>query len=389
MAPFSETRPNPMIPVAGDYLIDHTLAMLKGAGVNDVTLVVGHKGDCLREHLTDENTDGMSITFIDQGKPAGIGKAIQKAKGSFRPGDHFFLVYSDTLTTANIFSVVYQAHCLRSEPVAAISHARSGEQYGNVYLGADTRITKIIEKPNKKEKLGNYVLSGVFIMTMTLFDLLEKHSGDMEKTLKALVKKEFLRATIWENEWLDLAYPWDILAANRALMDSWGEAVIDQSVHLSGATVKGPVRIAEGVEIMPGTVLEGPAYIGPGSFIGHNVLVRPYTSIGAGSVIGQSTELKNCVLFDKVTVGRLSFIGDSVVGEGANIGSGAMTINHNIDESEVKVKVNGKMKQTGLSKLGAFVGDDAFVGASNTIAAGSIISHGAKIDHNISKLTKR
>lgn len=389
MAPFSETRPNPLIPVAGEYVIDHTLRMLKKAGVNDVILVVGHHGDRLKKRLGEENKSGMAITFVNQGKPDGIGKAILKAKKSFGPGDHFFLVYSDTLTTDNIFSVVYQAHCLNSEPVAAISHAKSSEQYGNVYFGADTRITKIIEKPKKEEGLGNYVLAGVFVMTYALFDALEKSSGNMEKALKTLIKKEFVRATLWENEWFDLAYPWDILSANKAVMDTWQEARIHASVLLSGATVKGPVRIEKGVEISSGAVLEGPAYIGAGSFIGHNALIRPYTAIGANSVIGQSSELKNCVLFPKVTVGRLSFIGDSVVGENVNVGSGTMTINHNVDSSEVSVKVNGKKKLTGLTKLGAFIGDDAFVGASNTIGAGSIIGHDVKIDHNISAPTKK
>jgi len=389
MIPFSATRPKPMIPVAGEPVIGHTLRLLKEAGVRHVNLVTGHRGERLRHAFSDDSYLDMRVTLIDQGAPGGIGKAVLAAKDRFTPGENFFLVYSDTLTTENIFSVTHQTHCLRNEPVAAISHARQSEKYGNVYLDADTRITRLVEKPKKQQGLSNYVLSGVFIMNSSIFALLEKSKGDMVKALGALIKKETFRAAIWDADWLDLAYPWDILAANRALMDQWREARIDRSVTLRGAMVSGAVRIEKGAEISPGAVLEGPCYIGAGSFVGHNALIRPYTSVGARSIIGQSAELKNCVLFPGAQVGRLSFIGDSVIGENADLGAGVMTINHPIDEAEISVTLNRTRRATGLNKLGAFIGDDARIGASNSIAAGSIVKSGVTIDHNISVPRKR
>jgi bifunctional UDP-N-acetylglucosamine pyrophosphorylase/glucosamine-1-phosphate N-acetyltransferase len=170
-------------------------------------------------------------------------------------------------------------------------------------------------------------------------------------------------------------------------MNTWSVASIHRSVHLSGASVKGPVVIGEGVQIMPGATLEGPSYIGPKSFIGHNALIRPYTAIGAGAVLGQCVETKNCVVFPGVEIGRLSFIGDSVIGEGVHIGSGVMTINQKIDGSLIPVSVNGETVDTGVVKLGSFVGDHAVIGASNTLAAGSIVGPKAVIDHNATLVT--
>jgi bifunctional UDP-N-acetylglucosamine pyrophosphorylase/glucosamine-1-phosphate N-acetyltransferase len=384
MAPFSATRPNPMIPVAGQYVIDHIISLLKGAGVNDVNIVVGHKKEKMRGHFSEAAPHGVSVHFTDQGKPEGIGKAILKARDRFSPGENILLVYADTMTTNNIFNVAIQSFGLSNEPTAAICLTESGEKYGNVYLDSGTKITKIIEKPGKKEGLGNYVLAGVFVLPFKFFDFLDKAGADMEKALKTVIKSMSLRAAIWDGDWLDMAYPWDILTANKSIMDTWSFAEVHQSVTIAGSALKGPVRISEGVEIMPGAVMEGPAYIGPGSFIGHNVLIRPYTCIGANSVIGHGAELKNCVIFPGAQVGRSCFIGDSVIGEGVKLGAGVMTINHRTDQSPVRVKINKAAMETGRAKLGAFIGDGAVVGAYNSIAAGTVIEAGRIIDHNCS-----
>lgn len=384
MKPFSMTRPNPMIPVGGEYVIDHTLRLLKEAGVSLVNLVIGHKGDLLREHLAEGHPSGLSINFIDQGEPKGIGKAVLKAKDKFAPGEYFMLVYSDTLTTENIFSVTLQSFSLCNEPTASVCHTVSGEKYGNVYISQDAEITRFVEKPKKTEKLGNYVFAGVFVLPASFFDYLEQAKGDMEKALKALIKKDTLHASIWEKEWLDMAYPWDVLKANRSILDTWTNAVIHDSVEVRGAVLKGPVHISEGVEIKSGAVLQGPAYIGPGCFIGHNSLIRPYTCIGAGSVIGQSAELKNCVIFPNTKVGRLSFIGDSVVGEKADIGAGTMTINRFVNRKAIPIRLNNKTIKSDMEKLGSFIGDGAIIGAAHTIAPGTIVEAGRMIEHNYS-----
>lgn len=389
MIPFSETRPKPMIPVAGEYVIKHTLSQLQKAGVRNVDIVCGHKSDLLKKELDSDSIPGMKINFIEQTGSATIGNAILSAKERFVKGEQFFLVYADTLTTANIFSAAYQTHCQNGEPVAAISHTSNSAHYGNVYLGQDALITKLVEKPGKKSGLANYVLAGVFYLHSGIFDYLAKTKGNMEKALKQMISKENLRAALWEHDWLDLAMPWDILSANMAIMSGWNSAVIHKSVTLSGVTVRGSVRIDEGVEINPGAILEGPLYIGANSFIGNDALIRPFTSISANCIIGQSAELKNCVLMQNVNIGRLCFIGDSVVGEGARIGAGCMAINHPIAGGNVKVRIGNKNIDSGLEKLGVLIGDNAYIGASNIIGAGTVVKAGKMIDHNISLPSSR
>lgn len=49
-------------------------------------------------------------------------------------------------------------------------------------------------------------------------------------------------------------------------------------------------------------------------------------------------ELKNCVVLDKSEIGRLSFVGDSVIGENVDIGAGCMTVNRNTNWEKIQVK---------------------------------------------------
>jgi bifunctional UDP-N-acetylglucosamine pyrophosphorylase/glucosamine-1-phosphate N-acetyltransferase len=277
--------------------------------------------------------------------------------------------------------------------------APSTDLYGNVYLDKDVQITRIVEKPHwetsgTSTSGGNYVLAGVFILSSAFFSLLKTVNGDVKRGFDLLIDQNSLFASIFEGDWIDLGYPWNIIDANKLLMKSFAYGHIANSVQFDGSvTIRGPVYIEEDVFIKAGAIINGPCYIGKGSFIGNNVLVREYTSIGNHCTIGFGVELKNCVLFDNCKVGRLSFIGDSVLGEGVEIGSGVMTVNNLMNDESVKVKINpgthnrvSVLTDSHLKKLGAFIGDNAKVGASTTLLPGTVISSGTYIPHQGSQI---
>lgn len=382
LSPFTATRPKPMINVGGRFILENTIGLLKESGINVINIVVGHKADAITKYFEMGTDFGVNIHYIYQEKLTGIGDAVYRVKDRFNPGEYFILVYGDTITAENIFNYTMQSFNMAKEPVASVCLTPSTKMFGNVYLDNEMRITKIIEKPRKGD-LGNYVLSGVFILPSSFFSILEKTKLNMEKALERLISEMGLRASIWEEEWIDMAYPWDILIANKIIMDSWEKASISKSVQFKGdVRIDGPVVIEDNVEIRSGTIIEGPSFIGSGSFIGNNVLIRKYTSVGKGCTIGYGVELKNCILFGNSRVGRLSFIGDSVIGSNVDIGSGTMTINGNLDRSTVKTTVNRKVMDTHLNKLGTFIGDDAVVGSGNTLMAGAVIDTKVKIPHH-------
>jgi UDP-N-acetylglucosamine diphosphorylase / glucose-1-phosphate thymidylyltransferase / UDP-N-acetylgalactosamine diphosphorylase / glucosamine-1-phosphate N-acetyltransferase / galactosamine-1-phosphate N-acetyltransferase len=382
LVPFSATRPKAMTVVAGGSLMRRTLTHLREVGVTDVTVVLGQNGEKVNAAFGDGQDLGVHLTYVEQERPGGIADAILRARGRFIPGEYFVLVYGDVVTSANPFNQALQSFNSFKSPIACVClPGPPTARYGNVYLSG-TRITRIIEKP-ATAGLGNYVLAGVFVLPMEVFTLVERSGGDMEKVFGELVRKPGLNASIWEEGWIDVEYPWDVLAANSMVMDTWEEARISRHAAIEGnVTLTGPVRIERGSVIKAGAVLAGPCYIGRNCYVGNNVLVRSYTSLGAASSIGYGVELKNCVLFGNSKIGRLSFVGDSVIGENVDVGSGTMTINENTDRTPVSVDVRGEHVDSGLSKLGAFIGDDVKVGAGNTLAAGTVLIPGTNIAHH-------
>ena len=374
--PFSNTRPIPMISVAGKALLDNSLFQLKKAGINDVYIIVGHHKEIIQDFVAEKSDSGMNIHCLEQKNNGGIGDAVLTVKEKISPGEYFLLIYGDTLTDENIYSKTQQSFHSFKCPVASICLPPSNESFGNVFLNAQMKINKIVEKP-KGNNFGNYVLSGVFVLPESFFGLLEKSKRSMEKALKALAKEGELMASMWENEWLDIVYPWEILKANRIILDSWNESSIAKSAIMeSNVTMQGVVNIEEGVVIKAGAVLEGPCSIGKGSYVGNNSLIRSYTSLGNNCSIGYGVELKNCVVLDNSGIGRLSFVGDSVIGENVDIGAGCMTVNRNLGWEKVQIKNGKTILPSGLKKLGAFIGDNVIVGAGNTIQPGTVISPG-------------
>ncbi|HIE42889.1 MAG TPA: nucleotidyltransferase family protein, partial [Nitrospinaceae bacterium] len=168
ISPFSETRPISMIGVAGRTLLDNTFALLKNAGINDIFVVVGHKSEKLIERLQEQDHNGLNLHYVEQKRKMGIGDAVLQVKNKISPGEYFLLLYGDTLTAENIFIKVQQSFHAFKCPVASICLPPSNQMFGNVFLNARMEITKIIEKP-KGNNLGNYVLSGVFVLPSSFF----------------------------------------------------------------------------------------------------------------------------------------------------------------------------------------------------------------------------
>ena len=254
----------------------------------------------------------------------------------------------------------------------------SSKEFGNVYLDHEMKISRLVEKPSDDQ--ANYVFAGIFVLFPNIFELLDMYNNDISQCYDNIIGTGGLQACLWERGWIDMIFPWHILVANRMLMKSWETAYIDKSAKLLGHVhLEGAVRIGPNVTIESGTVLKGPCYIGENSYIGNNSLIRNYSAIGPNSTVGYGSELKNCVLFGSNDIGRLSFVGDSVIGENTTTGSGLTTVNHSAEYLPVICKTQNGNVETGLTKLGAFFGDNVKIGVRHVTGPGSILNSGSKI----------
>jgi UDP-N-acetylglucosamine diphosphorylase / glucose-1-phosphate thymidylyltransferase / UDP-N-acetylgalactosamine diphosphorylase / glucosamine-1-phosphate N-acetyltransferase / galactosamine-1-phosphate N-acetyltransferase len=140
-----------------------------------------------------------------------------------------------------------------------------------------------------------------------------------------------------------------------------------------GVHVEGSVYLHPTVKLPAHATIIGPAWIGakteirPGAFIRGNVIV------GEGCVLGNACEFKNCLLMDGVQVPHFSYVGDSILGNGAHLAAGVICSNLRLDQRPIVVQGADANFQTDLRKLGAIVGDNAEVGCNAVLNPGTLL----------------
>ena len=139
-------------------------------------------------------------------------------------------------------------------------------------------------------------------------------------------------------------------------------------------TFIGNYYVGEGTKIYPGTVIEGPVYIGKNVSIMPGAYVRPGTITGDKCVIGFNSEVKNSVIQDGAKIASLAFVGDSILGKSARIGSGVITANRRFDQQNIRLRQeNGEKLDTGTDFFGCILGDYARIGANSVTSPGTLI----------------
>jgi len=166
-----------------------------------------------------------------------------------------------------------------------------------------------------------------------------------------------------------IRYPWDLLRINEMLVGALDEDRIDGEIE-QGVTIHGHVIVGTGTRLLAGTYIEGNAVIGADCRIGPNCYIRGNTAIGDGCYIGQAVEVKNSILMAGVSMGHLSYCGDSIIGEQVNFGAGAITANFRHDGLTHRSMVQGVLVDTGRQKFGAIVGDGVHTGIHTAIYPG-------------------
>ena len=109
----------------------------------------------------------------------------------------------------------------------------------------------------------------------------------------------------------------------------------------------------EGAKII-NSYIEGCAYIGANTIVGPNAYLRGYNSIGNNCSVGGGTTIKNSILLDHVNAKHLAYIGDSVIGEDVNFGSGTQIANYRFDSDYINVMTERGWTNSGKKKLGDF-----------------------------------
>ncbi len=174
----------------------------------------------------------------------------------------------------------------------------------------------------------------------------------------------------------NVRYPWESLERKERILKY--ERDLRGNIHPS-VIMSGNIKIGKNTVISPYSVIQGPVVIGEGCEIRSGALIRPRTVIGDKVVVGHNSEVKNSIIFNEVKIASNVFVGDSVLGRGARLGSGTILGNRRFDQGMVTVKIGEKRVTTELEKFGCIIGDYSRLGANCTVSPGTLIGKHAWI----------
>ena len=185
---------------------------------------------------------------------------------------------------------------------------------------------------------------------------------DFEKTI---AKELFLRKE----------YPWELLPLISDYIMELGATLDPEKFDKIGDNI----WVAKSAKVAPSASLNGPLIIDEEAEIRHCAFIRGNAIVGKGAVVGNSTELKNCILFDLVQAPHYNYVGDSIYGYKAHTGAGVIASNLKADKSLVTVNFRGEKVPTGVKKFGAMIGDFGDIGCNTVMNPGTIIGRGTNV----------
>lgn len=202
LRPLTDVTPKPLLPVGGVPVIDTNIALLRRAGIRDITVSVRYKADMIRRHL------GGTVSYITEEKPLGTIGALAAMP---RDSRDIIVMNADLLTTFSI-EKMYLAHRDTDADitVAAIPYTVS---IPYAILDTDgTRVTGLREKPVSTYSAN----AGIYIIAPRIADTL---SADTPLDAPDLITRVIAtggRVTLHPHDgtWLDIGTPADYARAN-------------------------------------------------------------------------------------------------------------------------------------------------------------------------------
>ncbi|HSV14355.1 MAG TPA: putative sugar nucleotidyl transferase [Tepidisphaeraceae bacterium] len=156
---------------------------------------------------------------------------------------------------------------------------------------------------------------------------------------------------------------------------------LGNKVHLGPSCVldasKGPIVLAENVNIGANAVIQGPVYLGPHTQITPLALIRAGTSTGPMCKLGG--EVSNSVILGFTNKPHEGFLGDSYLGEWVNLGAGSTTSNLKNTYGEITMPVEGRQVKTGRRFMGSLIGDHSKCAIGTRLMTGSYVGYACMV----------
>lgn len=419
------TLPKVMHPLAGKPLLWHALRAAADLQPRQLVAVLGHGREQIEEFLAnDAALTALPITTALQADQRGTGHAVQCALAATGPLAGTVIVsYGDVpLLTGQTLAQLARRHTEDGNAVTVLSAVVPDPTgYGRIVRDASGAVRAIVEQRDADAatqaiteiNTGVYAFDGAI-----LSELITRISDDNAQG--ELYVTDVLKLAV------DAGHPVGALVAADASetegvndraqladMNARMRARLVRAAALSGVTVTDPAAtyldvdvqigpdslIEPGTHILAGTVVGSGCVIGPDttlaactveddahvirshceeSRIRAGAQVGPYTHLRVGSDIGEGAQVGAYVEIKKSTIGagvkahHLAYLGDTTIGEHANIGAGAITANY-----------DGTHKYPSTIGAHAFIGTNATLVTPVTIGDGGFVAAGSTITKDV------
>lgn len=407
--------------IGGRSLLGHVLAAARGLDPELLGVVVRHDRDAVAGHALELDPQAH---IADQDAIKGTGRAawcalqtLDAAAGGEVSGAVVVLAGDVPLLGTDTLTELLAAHAAERAAVTVLTTRVSDPSgYGRIVRDETGGVARIVEHRDASvtERDIDEINTSVYV-----FDAAVLRTGlaTLQQGLDSGAATTNAQGEVYLTDVLALAHAHGPVRAvmtpdtvsvegvnDRVQLAALGaelnRRVLERAMR-AGVTVVDPaatwvdvtVQLGQDVTLLPGSHLEGTtavaenALIGPdtslrdsvvgagarvvrshvtGAQIGEGAKVGPYTHLREGSVlapgaaIGAFAEMKNTELGAGAKVPHLSYLGDTTVGAGSNVGAGVITANYD-----------------GVAKHHTEIGAGAFVGSNVTLVAPVVVADGA------------
>jgi len=227
------------------------------------------------------------------------------------------------------------------------------------------------------------------------------HEAHTLEAVLPAIQRTTTRATLIDR-------PWDLLTHQAAaLLADWADfgplspatppagvyQLGAESIHIGrnvrlGPTVvldatQGPIILegsedpADATKVEPHTLITGPCYVGPSCLIRAHADIRPDCSFGPHSRVGG--EIVQSIFLGHANKQHHGFLGQSIVGQWANLGAGTTTSNLKNTYGTVRMPLNAVEEESGRQFLGSIIADHAKLGIGTYLATGSVVGFASHV----------
>lgn len=210
--------PKPMMPLLGKPLLEHTIALLREHGFNDLCLTLHYRPEIIRQHFGDGHDFGVHIEYREETKPLGTAGAVKNCRDFV--GDEDVLIMSGDSACDFDLSELAAKH--KGGVTIALSVHAEPLPYGLVLTDRSGAVTGFLEKPAWDHVVTDRVSTGIYILSPEVIDLIpDGEAYDFAKDLfPRLLRMDIpMTGVVMDGYWCDIGTPRAYYQSNLDALD--------------------------------------------------------------------------------------------------------------------------------------------------------------------------